>query len=247
MQTTRSSKFSGEEDKVTATMTEVSPRTCARAAGLLYLIIIVCGISSEVFIRANVIVDGDAAATAANILASTSLFRLGFAADVVMLLSDVAIAVLFYVLLKPVNKTLALMAAAFRLTQAAVLGLNLLNYYAALLVLEGAGYGVALEAGELAALALLFLDLHGYGYDLGLLFFALSSFILGYLVVKSDYFPGILGYGLMAAAVVYLAGSFTRFLVPDAVSLIEPMYVVPLVAELSFCLWLLVRGVRGRS
>jgi hypothetical protein len=161
-----------------------------------------------------------------------------------MLLSDVAIAVLFYVLLKPVSKTLALTAAAFRLTQAAILGLNLLHYYAALLLLSGAGYATAFETDQLYALVILFLDMHSYGYDLGLVFFGLSSLILGYLVVRSDYFPGILGYGLIAAAAVYLTGSFTRFLFPDYVSLIAPLYIVPFIAELSFCLWLLVKGVR---
>lgn len=216
-------------------------------AGLLYLVIIVSGISSEVFIRSGLIVAGDAAATAGNILASEWLFRVGFAADSIMLLCDVAIAILFYVLLKPVNKTLALMAAAFRLTQAAVLGFNLLNYYAALLLLKGAAYAAGFEAGELRALAMLFLEMHSHGYDLGLLFFALSSLILGYLVIKSDYFPGILGYGLMAAGVVYLAGSFTRFLYPDYAPNFAPVYIVPLIAELSFCLWLLFKGVKRQS
>ena len=208
--------------------------------------IITFGIFSEVFIRSSLIVTGDATATATNILASESLFRVGFAADSFMLLSDVAIAVLFYVLLKPVSKTLALIAAAFRLTQAAILGFNLLNYYAALLLLTGAGYASAFEANQLYALVMLFLDMHSHGYDLGLLFFGLSNLILGYLVIKSDYFPGILGYGLIAAGVVYLTGSFTRFLFPDYLSLITPAYIVPLIAELAFCLWLLVKGVRIR-
>jgi fructose-specific phosphotransferase system IIC component len=88
--------------------------------------------------------------------------------------------------------------------------------------------------------------MHSHGYDLGLLFFGFSNLILGCLVIKSDYFPGILGYGLIAAALVYLTGSLTVFLFPDYISLIKPIYIVPLVAELSFCLWLLVKGVRDR-
>jgi Domain of unknown function (DUF4386) len=223
---------------------ETSPLVYARTAGLFYLIIIVLGISSEVFIRGTLIVTGDAMATATQIQASEGLFRMGLVADAVMLLSDVAIAVLFYVLLKPVNKTLALTAAAFRLTQASILGFNLLNYYAALMLLKGVGYARGFETDQLHALVMLFLDLHSHGYDLGLIFFGFSILILGYLVVKSDFFPGLLGYGLMAAAIVYLTGSFTRFLFPDYVSLIAPIYVVPLVAELSFCVWLLVKGVK---
>ena len=176
---------------------------------------------------------------------SEGLYRSGFLADSIMLLSDVAIAVLFYMLLRPVSRMLALMAAAFRLTQAAVLGFNLLNYYAALLLLGGAEYAVAFQDGQRHALAMLFLDLHSHGYDLGLLFFGLSSLVLGYLVVRSKYLPGLLGYGLMAAAVVYLAGSLTRFLWPDYASLIAPAYILPLVAESAFCLWLLSKGIKA--
>jgi len=218
----------------------------ARVAGLLYLLIIVFGIFSEVVVRSSLIVQGDPAATAANILGAQSLFRIGFVADSIMLLSDVAIAVLFYVLFRPVSKTLALAAAAFRLTQAAVLGFNLLNYYAPMLLLGGTEYTTAFETNQLHAMVMLFLEMHSHGYDLGLLFFGVSMLILGRLVVRSNYLPRILGYGLLAAAVVYLAGSLTRFLFPDYVSFVTPVYIVPLIAELSFCLWLLVKGIRVR-
>jgi len=229
---------------LTVRASETSPIIYARVAGFLYLIIIIFGISSEVFIRSSLIVTGDADATATNILASEGLFRFGFLADTLMLLSDVAIAVLFYVLLKPVSKTIALMAAAFRLTQASILGFNLLNYFAVLLLLQGVGYATAFNPNQLNTLSLLFLEMHSHGYDLGLLFFGLSNLLLGYLVVKSDYFPNILGYGLIASAVVYLTGSFVRFLLPGYISFYEPVYIVPLIAEGAFCLWLLVKGIR---
>lgn len=216
----------------------------ARIAGLLYLSIIVFGVFSEVVVRSRVIVWGDASATASNILASQGLFRMGFVADSMMLLADVAIAVIFYELLKPVSKTLSLAAAAFRLTQAAILGFNLLIYYAAILLLSDAVYTTIFDAAQLHSLAMLFLAMHSHGYDLGLLFFGVSNLILGYLVVKSRGFPVFLGYGLMGAAIVYLAGSYIRFAFPDYVSVFEPAYLVPLFAELSFCLWLLVKGVR---
>ena len=160
----------------------------ARIAGLLYLVIIACGIFSEIYIRARLIVPGNAASTAANILASPMLFRVGFASDSIMLLSDVAIAILFYLLLKHVNKTLAIMAAAFRLAQAAILGGNLLHYHGALLLLDQGGYIDSLAVGHRQALMMFFLDLHGHGYDLGLLFFAVSSFILIFFVFLSSGF-----------------------------------------------------------
>jgi hypothetical protein len=219
-----------------------APRAYARAAGALYLLIIVCGIFSEALVRSSLIVAGDADATAAKVLASPGLFHAGFAADVVMLLSDVAIAIVFYILLKPVSGPLALTAAAFRLVQAALVGSSLLFYYSALILLAG-GYANAFPPSQLHALALFMLDMHSHGYDVGLLFFGVSSLILGYLVVRSAYFPSLLGYGLMAAAVVYLAGSLARFLLPESLPLIMPLYIVPLAAELAFCLWLLIKGV----
>lgn len=224
-----------------------NPMTTTRYAGfagLLYFLIIACGIFSEAYIRGSLIVPGDAAATAGNILSSPGLFRTGFAADSLMLLCDVAIAVLFYILLKPVSKTLALLAAAFRLTQAAILSFNLLNYYAALLLLSGSEYVAAMETSQLHAQAMLLLQLHSHGYDLGLIFFGLSNLILGYLIIRSDYFPSLLGYGLMAAAVVYLAGSYVRFLAPEFHEQVTLFYIIPLLAETGFCLWLLVKGVR---
>ena len=233
------------EENVMLNNTDTSPIVYARIAGILYLLIIFFGIYSEVFIRSQLIEEGDTIATAANVLASEDLFKFAFVADIIMLLSDVAIAVLFYMLLKPVSQTLALLAAIFRLTQASVLAVNLLNYYAALLLIKGEGYiSTFFEAEQLHTLALFFLDVHRHGYDLGLIFFAFSCFILGLLIIKSEYFPNILGYGLMAAAVVYEAGSIMRFVYPEYLSIIEPFYIIPLIAELSFCLWLLVKGVR---
>jgi hypothetical protein len=212
----------------------------ARIAGLLYLIIIVCGISSELFVRTALVVPDDAAATAANILAAPGLFRAGFGLDSLMLFSDVAVALLLYFLLASVSRPLAATAAAFRLIQAAVLAANLLLYYGAIMVLEGSGF----ETASRHDLAALLLQMHTHGYDLGLLFFAFSNFILGYLVVRSGYFPTLLGYGLGAAALVYLVGSFIRFLIPGMTAMVEPLYFIPFVAELAFALWLVIKGVR---
>lgn len=226
---------------------EMSPPVMARVAGLLYLLIIVCGIFSEAAVRSVLVVAGDAAATAQNISASAGLFRLGFLADIIMLLCDVAIAVLFYLLLRPVSRTLAMAAAAFRLLQAGVLAVNMLNYYAAMLLLSGSIYAGAFEPDVLHALAMLFLQLHAHGYDLALLFFALSNLFLGWLLVRAQAFPSLLGYGLWGAALVYLIGSLGRFLVPEYHAWLMPAYIIPLVAELSLCLWLLVKGVRVGS
>jgi hypothetical protein len=226
-----------------ARTSQTSPRLYARVAGILYLIIIVLGVSSEVFIRSRLIVPADATTTARNIMAAQGLFRMGFLADSVMFLCDVALAVLLFMLLKLVNKTVALVALFFRLTQTAVIALNLLNYYAAILLLNGPGYESAFESTQIHSLSYLFLDLHGHGYDLGLLPFGVHCLLLGYLILKSLYLPKALGVLMMATGVTYLVGSYTRFLFPDYVAAVAPIYIVALVSESALCLWLLVKGV----
>jgi len=224
----------------------VEPQVYARVAGLLYLTIIVAGIFAEFFVRSELIVAGDAAATADNIAQSGLLFRFSLVADLVMLTSDVALALCLYVLLKPVSNPLSLLAAFFRLAQAATLGLNLLNQFAVVLLLSGAVHLAAFDAEQLGALAILFLNAHKYGYYIGLVFFAFSCFVLGYLIFRSRYLPRILGVFLVIAACSYLVGSVGAILVPSYEPAIanSPFYVGPaVIAELSLCLWLLVRGV----
>ena len=225
---------------------ETSPLLYARVAGVLYLIIIVFGIFGEMFVRSSLIVPGDAAATASNITASQGLFRVGFLADSVMFLCDVALAALLYVLLRPVSKVVSLVAMCFRLAQTAVLALNLLHYHAAMLLLNGPGYSEALGTSQLHALTSFFLDLHAHGYDLGLLLFGLHCLLLGYLVFKSRYIPRVLGVLVVAAGFVYLIGSYTRFLAPSYIAAVSPIYIVAIISEVSLCLWLLVKGVSMR-
>ena len=223
-----------------------SPLVQARTAGVLYLVIIVCGIFSEVFVRGAVNVPGDAAATAQNILAERAWFRLGFVGDSLVFLSDVALAILLYVLLRPVSNVLAMIMAALRLTQSAILGYNLLGHHAALALLEG-DHSAGFDAAQLNELALMQLTLQGDGYDLALIFFGVSCLLLGYLLVKSPLFPAILGWLAAAAGITYLIGSYTLFIFPAFSSAIEPIYVVALVGELAFCLWLLIKGVRSTA
>lgn len=222
-------------------MTSYSPdalqQRTARLAGLFYLVIIVCGVWAEGVVRSGLIVPGDAAATASNIRAVVGLFRLSMAADMVMLLCDVALAVLLFSLFRPVSRTLALAAMAFRLVQSAVLGMNLLNPAAALLVLDRPDLSAQGDA-----LTLLFLELHAKGYDAGLLFFGVNCLLIGWLIVRSRLFPASLGLLMAGAGAVYLTGSALQFLAPSLTGSFAPAYVLPLVAESGFCLWLLLRG-----
>jgi hypothetical protein len=226
--------------------TEISLPKAARIAGWLYLMIIISGILAEFFIRQSLIVPGDAAATAANVSASGGLFRLGIAADLVMIICDVALAVLFYLLLKPVNKTFAMLAAFFRLTQAAVLAVNLLNLFFVLQLLGGANYLAVFGPEQLQGLVLFFFQAHGTGYAVGLVFFGIQCLLLGYLIYRSGYFPRILGVLLMVAGIGYLTDSFARVLLANYAvhenifSLV--VFLPAFIGEMALCLWLIIRG-----
>lgn len=220
----------------------------ARTAGVLYLIIIVSGLFSEVFVRSGIIVPGDAAATAGNIAANSFLFRIGFISDLVMVMCDVGVALIFYLLLKPVNKGLSMLAAFFRLAQVTVIGLNLLNYYMPLLISGDNNYLGGFSAEQSNSLVLLFLSAHSYGYLISGVFFGISCVILGYLIYKAKYFPNWLGVLVVAAGLSYLIDCFVNFLFPGYASTSEILVMsVAVISELSLCLFLLAKGVRQNA
>lgn len=205
----------------------------ARYAGLCYLIIILCGVGSEVALRGPLIDLGSAEATAMAIEAETLRFRLSIMADVVMALADAALAVLLFLMFRAVSGALALGALIFRLLQSGLIAAGLLYLQAALLV-------------EDADLALGFIALHAYAYDLGLIFFAVNCFLTGVLIIRSGFVPRILGVGIGLSGLVYLTGSVLRFLAPDLHGLIAPAYIIPLIAETAFCVWLLFLAGHGK-
>ncbi|MEZ5227778.1 MAG: DUF4386 domain-containing protein [Acidimicrobiales bacterium] len=217
----------------------------ARTAGVLYVIIIACGLFAEVGVRSQLIESGDPSATAQNIIDSRMLFRAGLAADIVMFIADVAIAVVLYQLLRPLSQTLSILAAAFRMTQTAVIGLNLLNMFQAVRIIDDADYLGTFGADQTDTLALLYLDAHKYGYILGLAFFGVSTLIVGYLALASRQMPRPLGVLLGLAGAGYLIDTFSFFLIPSYDGSASPMVLAPaLVAEFWFALWLLTKGRR---
>lgn len=237
-----------EKKRVEPPTSTASGFNFGRMAGVLYLTIIVSGIFAEFFVRQSLRVPGDAAATAGNIMASESLFRLGIAADLVMIMSDVALALIFYVLLKKVNQSLSLLAAFFRLGQATILGLNLLNLFAVIQLLSGDSFLSTFEAGQLHSLAYLFFNAHGTGYSIAMVFFGFSILVLGYLIFKSGYIPKILGAMLIFASLGYLVDSFAKFLMPNYASyegmFTMVVFVPAFISELALCLWLLIKGLK---
>jgi hypothetical protein len=222
---------------------ETSPQIYARTGGILYLYIIVVGIFGELFVRDKLIVSGDATATANNIMASQSLWRISVAGELIMLVCSVALALIFYVLLRPVNKDLALLAVFFNLVELAIDAANKLNLFMALFLLGGADYLKAFEPHQLHALAYLSLKLHEYGFGISLIFFGFVCLILGHLLFRSGYFPKTLGVLMTIAGLSYLTNSFTLILAPTYAAMISPILVLAFIGETAFCLWLIVKGV----
>lgn len=223
---------------------EASPQVLSRIGGVLYLIIIVFGLFGEMFVRGKLIVWGDPTATAERILASESLWRFSVAAELFYLLCAVALAAIFYVLLRPVNRDLALLAVFFNLVSIAVEATGRLHLISALTVLRGAERLTAFEPDQAHALAYLSLQAHGRGFSIGLLFFGCVCLVLGYLIFRSRYFPKLLGVLMQIAGLGYLVDGFALILSPAFHTMIFPASLVPaFVAELSLCVWLLVKGV----
>ena len=217
----------------------------ARFAGVLYLVITVAAIMAHIYMPSQIIIPEDAAATVNNIKESTALFRLGgVGSELVILLSELILAIVLYVLLKPVNKTLSLIAAVSRLVMTTVHGFNLINYFFVLTLVSGAGFLSAFDAGQINSLVMLFLEAHSYGFTIGIAFLTIHVFVLGYLIFKSGYFPKILGVLFIAAGVGYLVDSFALLL--SASYETTPIYLsLPItISEIAFPFWLLIKGVK---
>jgi hypothetical protein len=223
---------------------EQSPQRYARVGGVLYLAIIVLGLFGEVFVRGTLVVSGDATATANAIAASESLWRAGIVGDLLMQVLDLPMILVLYLLLRPVSEAFALLATFLNLIQTAVLVANKLNLLAPVLLL-GNGSGLdAFTPDQLHALSYLAIKAHGYGFGVGLIFFGFACLFRGYLIFKSGYFPRILGLLMALAGLSYLVNSLALLLAPSLASALFPVILVPaFVGELSFALWLIVKGV----
>ncbi len=222
-----------------------SPQKTARFAGILYLVITVAAIFAHFYVPGELIVTGDAAATARNIAASESLFRFGaIGSELIVLLSEIILSVVLYILLKPVNKTLSLIAAVSRLAMTTIHGLNLLNYYFVLQLLNGANYLTVFGPEQVDALVTLFLDAHSYGFTIGIAFLVPHVLILGYLIYESGYFPRILGVLFLLAGVGYLVDTTGLLLVSGYETTPGIIATVIAVAEIAFPVWLLIKGVK---
>src|SRR4030042_2115027 len=220
----------------------------ARIAGFLYLIYIIISIFANVLGRSKLIVLGDAATTARNILASAWQFRIGFVVDLVAAVLFLLTALAFDVLLKPVNKPLALMFLLLNLGGVAVWCVSYLFLITSQLFLSGADYLKVFQADQLQALAMLFLYIYKNGFSgIAQIFFSACIFPLGYLVFKSGFLPKILGIILMVECFGWLLFPIQFFLFPGNVVITYLSSAVGFIGEFSLTLWLLIMGAKEQK
>jgi hypothetical protein len=220
----------------------------ARMAGILYLIYIVISIFADVLGRSKLIVLGDATTTAGNIMASAWQFRIGFVVDLVAAVLFLLTAWALYVLLKPVNKPLALMFLLLNLGGVAVWCFSDLFLIASQLLVSGADYLKVFQVDQLQALAMLFLYIYKNGFSgIAQIFFSAWLLPLGYLVFKSGFLPRILGIVLMVECFGWLMFPIQFFLFPGYVVITYLSSAVGFIGEFSLMLWLLIMGAKDQK
>jgi hypothetical protein len=223
---------------------ETSPQRYARIGGVLYLVIIALGAFAEGFVANKLVVPGDAATTAHNILASPVLWRVSVAGDFIVALCAVALLWIEYLLLRPVSKQLVLLAVFFNLVSLAVEAISKLFLLIVMPTLGNADYLKAFEPQQLQILASLALKSHDIAFNIALIFFGCTCLVNGYLIFRSGYLPKLIGILMQVAGWSYLTACFAALFAPAFADLIIPAILVPpLIGESSFCLWLLVKGV----
>src|SRR2546427_1851382 len=216
----------------------------ARVAGAVYLSMVVTAPFSLIYIPSTLIVRGNATATANNILAHETLFRLGIVADLITSIIFICVVLALYRLLSGVNKTLASLMVALVLVSAAVGFMNVLNNIAALTLFRGSDFLAVLDKPQRDALAMLFIRLHGQGNVINEIFWGLWLFPFGVLVMRSGFLPRILGVWLIINGFAYLTTSLRGLLAPQYMEKVSNIAFPVLFGELAIMLWLVIKGAK---
>lgn len=231
--------------KMTISTIDESQRKAASVAGFMYLFLMVTAIFAEIYVPSTLIVSGNVAETARNIMASERLFRISIAADLITFAGDVVLIIALYTLLKPVNRSLALLAAFWRLAETAILVVVTLTSLVVLLLLSGADYLQAFSTDQLQALARLSLSVHSVGFNIGGIFLGLGSAVFSYLLLKSTYIPRTLAAWGIFSSLLLLISFFAILVFPNLAGVLTPACYVPIfIFEVTAGLWFLVKGVR---
>lgn len=220
----------------------MSPTRKARIAGGFYLATMVTGLIAQGFISQRLVVPGDAATTAAHITSHSTLFQIGFSVYMIEMLCQIIMTLLLYELLKPVSKSVSLLAAVIGIVGCTIKTLSRLFYFAPLLILGGTHYLTVFSASQLDAMSLLFLRVNDIGAGIALVFFGVNAVMKGYLVIRSWFLPRALGW------LSVVAGSGWLFFLSPTVGdrLFTYIGVVGLVGALANIAWLLIKGVNDQ-
>ncbi len=229
-------------NKAISRSTDISLRTAAIVAGSGLLVMAILAGFANFSVFQSLVVADDAKTTAENILASAGSFRIGIFFFLVVAVLDVVVAWALYILLKPVNNNLSLLAAWFRVVYAAIFAIALTNLFTVLQLLTGTGYLKVFEVNQLYAQGMLSLNAFRSGWDIGLAIFGLHLIVVGYLAFKSAYIPKWLGVLLVIAGIGYMVDSFGKFLVPNYNLTIAAF---TFVGEVLLIFWLLWKGIKG--
>ena len=223
---------------MTNPLTETSPSARGRFLAALYLTVIICGIIAQVFIADRLIVYDNAARTASNIAANTSLYRFGFTIFMLEMVAQLVTIALFYDLLKPVNRSLARAAAVIGFTGCGIKTFARLFFYAPLILLEGASYS-AMPPAQLEALSLAFININNQGAAIALIFFGFESVLQGWLVYNSGFLPRFLGVFSMIGGLGWL----TFLWPPLGMQVVMGVALFAIIGVVATTGWLFIRGV----
>jgi len=224
---------------MTNPMAETSPSTRGRILAALYLFVIIGGITAQSFISDRLVVGGDAARTAANIVANTSLYRLGFTIFMLEMIAQVGVSLLFCDLLKAVNRSVARASAILGLTGCGIKTMARLFYYAPLILLGGASYLSAIQPAQLEALSLAFIKINNQGAAIGIIFFGFETLLRGWLLFTSEFLPRFLGVLSMVSGLGWLT-----FLWPPLGSrAFIGVALFAIAGVIATSAWLFIRGV----
>ncbi|PYV70009.1 MAG: DUF4386 domain-containing protein [Acidobacteria bacterium] len=218
-----------------------------RFAGLLYVLVSIVGFFAMGYVPNKLIVHGNAAATANNILASETLFRLGIAGALIGQAGFILVALALYDLLKGVNQRHASLMVLLIVVSVPIAFLNELNSIAALVLMRGSDFLSILEKPQRDALAMLFLKLHGQGFVVSELFWGLWLFPLGLLVYRSRFLPRFLGVWLVFAGFAWVILSLMGILLPQYQDKVNTFLQPAIMGEIAFMLWLLIRGAKPQA
>ncbi len=226
---------------------EAAQARAARLAGAMYIITMATAIFGESFVRGSLIVRGDATQTAQNIIGSERLFRISVATDLVTFTGVVVLVWALYVLLRPVDRNLALLAVFLRLVEVAIVYVATLFSLVALVLLSGADYLKTFDASQLHSLARVAISAQGTGLNLGFVLLGLGSTVFAYLLLRSGYVPKALAaWGVFSS--LLLTASAISYIVFPAVGPFQLYTMVPMgIYEVTLGLWLLLKGANIQS